>query len=104
LGTGAGTFLPKADYDTSTFPISLAIGEVTGDGLLDLVSANTFANSISVLQGTGDGAFGPRVDYPAGIYPQSLVLSDLNEDGFLDLTLIDYGADAVGVMLGTGHP
>jgi hypothetical protein len=49
LGKG-GTFQSKVDYGTGSGPRSVAIGDVSGDGKPDLVTANRFANTVSFLR------------------------------------------------------
>ena len=51
LGNGAGGFGAKTDFATGTEPFSVAIGDVNGDGAPDLVTANSSANTVSVLLG-----------------------------------------------------
>ena len=41
-------------------PRSIAAGDFTGDGELDLAVANRADGTVSVLLGNGDGTFGPR--------------------------------------------
>src|SRR5437868_1156551 len=36
LGNGDGTFQPRVDYATGTFPQAVAVGDVNGDGKQDL--------------------------------------------------------------------
>lgn len=52
LGTGTGEFGPNADFVTGDGPISVALADLNGDGRLDLVAANVFANTVSVLLNT----------------------------------------------------
>ena len=40
LGNGDGTFGPTTDYDTGNSPVSVAIGDLNGDGTPDLETAN----------------------------------------------------------------
>ena len=55
LGKGTGVFLPKTDYATGSRPRAVALGDVNGDGNLDIVTANQDGNSVSVLLNNGDG-------------------------------------------------
>ena len=74
------SFVPKVDYATGSSPVSVAIGDLNGDGKMDLAVANVNSNTVSVLTGTGSG-FGIKVDYPTGSSPYSLSLRDFNGDG-----------------------
>ncbi|HEV8717646.1 MAG TPA: VCBS repeat-containing protein, partial [Candidatus Binatia bacterium] len=50
IGTGAGTFAPQQRFAVGNDPRSVAIGDLNGDGALDLVTANrTSGNSLSLL-------------------------------------------------------
>jgi FG-GAP-like repeat len=53
------------DYGSGGSPWSIAIGDVNGDGKLDLASGNYSSNTVSVFLGNGDGTFGAKVDYVA---------------------------------------
>jgi len=62
LGSGDGTFGAKSDYGAGSFPYSLAIGDLNGDGKPDLAVANAGDTTVSVLLGNGDGAFRVKRD------------------------------------------
>jgi hypothetical protein len=53
LGNGDGTLPDEMDYEVGFLPRSIAIGEVSGDGKPDIVTANFFGGSVSVLLGKG---------------------------------------------------
>ena len=56
--TGPGaTFAAQPAPATGTYPRSVALGDVNGDTKLDMVTANSGANNVSVLLGNGDGTF-----------------------------------------------
>ena len=49
-GMGGGTFNPTpSTYNVGQEPISVAAGDFDGNGALDLVTANTYSNNLSVL-------------------------------------------------------
>src|SRR5207245_10372741 len=54
-------------YPVGAGPYSVAAGDLNGDGRLDLVVANSLANSVSVLLGNGDGTFQPARDFDTGL-------------------------------------
>ena len=51
------SFSSAVSYGVGTRPVSTAVGDLNGDGKLDLAVANAFSNSVSVLLGNGDGTF-----------------------------------------------
>ena len=56
LGAGNGAFQePALSSPTGVNPLSIAVGDLDGDGNLDLATANAF--DVSVLRGNGDGTF-----------------------------------------------
>ena len=70
LGNGDGTFQAAVVYDSGGVnATSLAVADVNGDGIPDLVVANSCADSscangsVSVLPGNGNGTFRPAVAY-----------------------------------------
>jgi len=111
LGNGDGTFQNAATYDAGGFTgISVAIADVNGDGIPDLLAANEFISYsdcsngvIGVLLGNGDGTFQPAVTYSSGGYGlQSVTVADVNGDGRPDLVVANFSGPAVGVLLGNG--
>src|SRR5262249_60385898 len=91
------------NYPTGISPISVAIGDLNGDGRLDLVTANIGGDpnnlpdppppgTVSVLLGSGGGSFSAATPYPTGaILPFSVAIADLNGDGHLDLAVAESG-------------
>ena len=105
LGAGKGAFhLPlsfKAGATALSYPYSVALVDLNGDGKLDMVTANAVENSVSVLLGNGDGTFQPSLNFPTGnIAPEHLAVADFNGDGKPDIAV---GGDFGFVeLLGTG--
>jgi hypothetical protein len=74
-------------------PNSLALGDLNGDGALDLAvasignTAEDVTGSVSVLFGNGDGSLQTPVDLEPGGHPAFLRLGDQEGDGDLDIAV-----------------
>src|SRR5437660_899179 len=107
LGNGDGTFQRAyvvATFAADMFLIPVAVGDMNGDGKLDLVTASVGNVMGAVMLGNGDGTFQKPVMMPFIGDPESIVIRDFNGDGKMDLAFCnDDAPDAkVTVMLGNG--
>ncbi|MFB9985069.1 FG-GAP-like repeat-containing protein, partial [Mesorhizobium kowhaii] len=112
LGNGNGTFQPlissaiPGTSDSEHF--GLAVGDINGDGLADVVMSSLNNNSLEIMLGDGQGHFQIKQIIPyyttGGSYASGVALGDFNHDGKLDLAVADYNG---GIKLyqndGTGN-
>ena len=110
--TGATTvsFAARQDFAVGAgIPTAVALGELNGDGVPDLVVLNQGSASVSVLLNTTPaGAFTASFSAPTafsvGTNPSSVALGDFNGDGHLDLAVANGGSNSVSVLLNTTVP
>jgi hypothetical protein len=110
---GTGAFGPAVSYrvdgaGSRPNPLGLALGDVDGDGDLDVVTANGDAEDVSILPNNGDARFGSvqRVSVRFGDGPNqdayAPVLLDAEGDGDLDLAVGQHGARQLALLENEG--
>ncbi len=92
----------RADMATGNNPVGVAIGDLNGDGIPDMVIANFKDSTVSVYLGAGGGTFGSPTNYKVATNPINVVLGDMNNDGILDIITSSSGASKVTILLGKG--
>jgi hypothetical protein len=110
LNSGDGSFQAAHNYGTGAgfgaAPVSVAIGDLNGDGKPDLATANEGAGTVSVLLNSGDGSFQAHRNYATGYLPdfsEAVAIGDLNGDGKPDLaTANGYFSNTVSVLANRG--
>jgi hypothetical protein len=113
LGNGDGSFQAATFFEVSDRPRSVAVADLDGDSILDLVTANAGGyyspnvGNVSVLLGNGDGTFQAAASFAAGIGANSVAVADLDGDSILDLATANVGSSytdfgSVSVLLGNG--
>lgn len=106
LGDGNGSFGAATSFTVGASnnddANNVAIADVNRDGNLDIVAANRFENTISLLLGDGTGNFGSATNFAVGTGPVDLVVKDFDSDGNLDLATVNRDAGNVSVLLGDG--
>ena len=103
-GNGDGTFQPAQSFAAGDSPTSIQAADVSGDGVLDLVTINygNVDGHVTVLLGGGDGSFGSSITTAAGPSLMSLVVADFDADGRPDAAVTSYELSTVSVFINDG--
>ena len=102
LGNGDGTFRQAAGspFKTGRSPVSVAIGDINGDGYGDVASANMGGNSVTLLLGGKNGLRpAPGSPFAVGHHPECVALGDLNGDGKADVVVANLEDNEVMIIL-----
>jgi hypothetical protein len=103
-GSATASFAPQLVYPVGNYAESVAVADINGDGLPDLVVANYTDYTISVLLNTTVGSTASFADQQVFFVmggPFAVRAMDLNGDGALDVVVTEYDTNAVSVLLNT---
>jgi len=108
LGNSNGTFGAATLYTVAPTNVQVqgvTLGDVNGDGRLDIVTGNNGNSTIGVLLGLSSGGFAPFVTYTTGANtePRNVALADINGDGRLDAVTGNSASPSVSVLLGQAN-
>ncbi len=99
LGIGDGSFGDAEFYATGDSSLAVAAGDLSADGVIDLVVVRESTDTVSVLYGDGDGTFGPPTDLPVGDGPGSVAIGDFDGDENNDLAVANRSSNTVSIFL-----
>ena len=103
--SGNVTFQPARSFSTgtNTTPGAIAVGDLNGDGKLDVAAGQSDGGNVTVLLGNGDGNLKGGGNFAVGTDPSSVAVGDINGDGKLDLVTANRWSSNVGVLLNSGN-
>jgi hypothetical protein len=101
-GRGDGTFAETGSGSVGPGPEAVVSGKLDGDGLSDVVTADSFGFTASVLLADGRGGFNSAVNHPVGNGPVSAAVEDLDGDEDLDAVVSVVGDARLVVFAGSG--
>jgi len=108
LGDGTGesfTEVENSPFPVGETPFGFFAADVNGDENVDIITANSGSDNVSILHGDGTGDFHktPVSSFPVGDGPSSVFLKDIDGDEFLDIITANTYSNDVSVLLGRGY-
>ena len=103
-GLGSGEYGPAEIVikDQLKFFVSAAVGDVDGDGRLDLALGESKKGEVLWLRSRGDGTFdAPKPVKPSGT-PTSITLADIDRDGRVDIIVSSNATQSVSAFYNEG--
>jgi uncharacterized protein (TIGR02145 family) len=99
-----GSFDAKTDLTTGSNPRGVAFADINGDNKLDLVVANQFFWTVSVLRNTATSgsfsgsSFSAKADFPTGENPLGIAIGDIDCDGKPDIVVANNSNNTVSIL------
>lgn len=101
LGNGDGSFKAVQSYAMGQNAVQMAIGDVDGNGSLDIVLTGSGTANLKVMLNNGSGAFNTSTTVAGSSNQSQVALKDLNGDGKLDIAYARTLSN-LGILLGNG--
>ncbi len=98
-----GQFTLASSPPVGNWPVAVTVADVNTDGWPDVISADYFGNTLTVLTNDGTGNFVLDETLPAGNSPDALVAGDLQNNGHLDLICANSGDNTLMVFTNDGR-
>ncbi len=95
-------FFKHQDTPVDSNPTSIATASINGDGYIDVLTANSGNNTVSLLKGNGKGTFAPHIDFSVGLNPNSITTADIDGDGNLDVLTTNFVMGTISYLKGDG--
>jgi hypothetical protein len=101
IGDGRGGFktMPGSPFATAQRPNMVAIGDLDGDGVADVVVSNPDSDTITIFLMSRNGAVKSRSTLTVPGHPKGLAIRDLNGDGKADIVVTNGATNTVTVIL-----
>ena len=84
-------------------PGPVVLDDLNGDGIPDLIVANSGSNNVLVYPGLPDGNFGPALNGGRGFFtgtnPAGITVADIDGDGRTDLVVANKGSNDISILL-----
>jgi hypothetical protein len=103
----SNSFVGPYAFTASTTPQDACISDVDGDGKNDLIAANDFSSTISVLRNNstaGTISFATKVDFYSNYNVWRVLTSEIDGDGKKDVVAINHSDKKITVLRNTSTP
>jgi hypothetical protein len=104
VAQGFGKFKTPDPYASSGEVYGLDVGDVTRDGIPDILAGNDSAagDHISLFTGKGDGTFEDEMSIEDPNGPEGIAIGRFNSDRKPDFAVADYDSSEIAISLGAG--
>lgn len=100
----SGSFASRKIFTTGNNPWDIAVGDLDGDGLIDIAVVCQLSSAVTVLRNkstAGVISFDVMKEFAAESIPQGVAIGDIDGDGKLDIAIGNNGSGSVSVFHNT---
>jgi CSLREA domain-containing protein len=102
LNSRDGTLRPGQVVSVGREPVAAVAGDLDGDGMTDVITADFQSRTLTILRGAGDGTFQRRRTLSLPAKPAALTAGDFDRDERLDVVVAYVEEDEIQVFRGEG--
>jgi hypothetical protein len=99
-GTGKFTMTKASPYEAGKIPNRVAIGDVNGDGVNDIVTSDNDSNRIYLFLMNRNGSTSSSCSIAVGNHPKGVAIADLNGDGKGEIVVCNNLDDDIMIITG----
>ncbi|MFN2458094.1 MAG: FG-GAP repeat domain-containing protein [Chitinophagaceae bacterium] len=98
-GTGKFTMMKGSPFEAGKIPNRIAIGDVNGDGINDIVTSDNDSNKIYLFLMNKKGSMLLQSAITVGNHPKGIAIADLNGDGKGDIVVCNNADNNITIIL-----
>ena len=98
-GTGKFTIMKGSPYEAGKIPNRIAIGDVNGDGVNDIVTSDNNSNKIYLFLMGRHGVLSNR-SIAVGNHPKGIAIADMNKDAKDDIIVCNNSENTITIIYG----
>jgi hypothetical protein len=106
-GITSTSMATKVDFNSGNKPTSISLGDIDGDGKLDMAVTNYNSNSVSVYRNTitsggiSSSSFATKLDFVTGVTPSNIAIGDIDGDLKLDMAVTNDSSNTISLFKNT---
>ena len=98
-GTGKFTTMKGSPFEAGKIPSRIAIGDINGDGVNDIVTSDNDSNKIYLSLMNKNGSILLQSAITVGNHPKGIAIADLNGDGKGDILVCNKADNNISIIL-----
>jgi DNA-binding beta-propeller fold protein YncE len=101
IGDGRGNFtmMKGSPFEAGKVPNRVAVGDVNGDRMKDVVVSDSDGNNITLWIMRKNGGVATRSQITVGNHPKGIAIADLNGDGKGDIVVCNNADNDISIIM-----